>query len=192
MILPLSLFLVAGSKAQCPGKRFAQRPRGLGLGWARRPLARPRPGAPALSCFVCSGRTLSFLQKRLSAAFNKTCIFMLNKGASATHNEPEAWDVEARSEEGTVLTPGCPRGRLLPRTFSEWGFAGNPGPCSLRLSRVWPWGPGLCAGSGLCFIPATGWVPQKASPVKLKLRSHCVFSLLVAFCPGRIHNLHFL
>lgn len=46
--------------------------------------------------------------------------------------------------------------------------------------------------SGLRFIPATGWVPQKASPVKLKLRSHCVFSLLVAFCPGRIHNLHFL
>lgn len=34
---PLSLFLMAGSKAQCPGKRFAQRPRGWG--WAG-------PGAP--------------------------------------------------------------------------------------------------------------------------------------------------
>lgn len=186
---PLSLFLVAGSEAQCPGKRFAQRPRGPGLGRARRPLARPRPGAPALSCFVCPGSRFHFYRKGFPLPLTKLVFSCLirERVRHTMSSRTRMWRQVQRRDSAHASLPA---GRLLPRTFFEKGLCLQP--------KVLLLGP-------LQGLAVEAWLSHRTRNFASSLLQACppksltfkgcdatAFPLAGSFLPRRINNLHFL
>lgn len=160
---PLSLFLMAGSKAQCPGKRFAQRPRGWG--WAG-------PGAPwrglgrelqPFYALCVPGSHFHFYRKGFLLPLTKLVFSCLisERVRHTMSSKTRMWgQVQRRdSAHASAYLAGC-----FPELSPSRGFAWSPRPCSSDLSRVWPERPFWLVpqDSGLCFIPATGLSPKES------------------------------